>query len=169
MWHDNRAMYLRTVKVRSSSGVVHEYVRIVEAHRQDGKARQRVVADLGRKDLLAALLPKLQRLLAGDAAIAGQEDVADVRVLEAATWGPMLVVQALVKELGLLGIFQKTLRGKAEKVKGQIPISPAEFALVLIANRLIHPGSEHALAGWLESDWVCDSQGRRLASCPRAG
>jgi len=156
-------MYLRTVKVRSSSGAVHEYVRIVEAHRQDGKARQRVVADLGRKDLLAALLPKLQRLLAGEEAIAGQEPGQDVRVLEAATWGPMLVVQRLAKDLGLLAIFQKTLRDVGETVQGQI--SPAEFAMVLIANRLIRPGSEHALAGWLESDWVCDSAGRRLIPC----
>ena len=51
-------MYLRTVKVPSSNGTVHEYVRIVEAYRQGGKVRQRVVADLGRKDVLVSLLPK---------------------------------------------------------------------------------------------------------------
>ena len=45
-------MYLRTVKVPSSSGKINEYVRIVEAYRENGKARQRVVADLGRKDVL---------------------------------------------------------------------------------------------------------------------
>jgi hypothetical protein len=59
-------MYPRTIKVRSSSGTVHEYVRIVEAFREDGKVRQRVVADLGRKDLLVEVLPKLRRLLAGE-------------------------------------------------------------------------------------------------------
>ncbi len=60
-------MYPRTVKVRSSSGSIHEYIRIVEAYRDDGKVKQRVVADLGRKDLLVEILPKLRRLLAGDA------------------------------------------------------------------------------------------------------
>ena len=60
-------MYPRTVKVRSSSGTVNEYVRVVEAYREDGKVKQRVVADLGRKDLLVEILPKLRRLLAGDA------------------------------------------------------------------------------------------------------
>jgi transposase len=33
--------------------------------------------------------------------------------------------------------------------------------LVLIANRLTRPGSEHALAAWLESDYVCDRAGSR--------
>src|SRR4029079_14086018 len=33
--------------------------------------------------------------------------------------------------------------------------------LALIANRLVRPVSEHALAGWLETDYVCDRLGRR--------
>jgi transposase len=33
---------------------------------------------------------------------------------------------------------------------------------VLIANRLIAPASEHGLAGWLETDFVCDRKGRRF-------
>jgi hypothetical protein len=45
-------MYLRTVRVPSSSGKINEYVRLVEVYRQDGKVKQRVVADLGRKDVL---------------------------------------------------------------------------------------------------------------------
>jgi hypothetical protein len=32
-------MYLRTIKVRSSSGTVNEYVRIVEAYRDNGKVK----------------------------------------------------------------------------------------------------------------------------------
>jgi hypothetical protein len=59
------AMYPRTVKIRSSNGTINEYVRVVEAFRENGKVKQRVVADLGRKDLLVQMLPKLQRLLAG--------------------------------------------------------------------------------------------------------
>ena len=53
-------MYLRTVKVRSSSGLINEYVRVVEAYRDNGKVKQRTRADLGRKDLLVEILPKLQ-------------------------------------------------------------------------------------------------------------
>jgi hypothetical protein len=34
--------------------------------------------------------------------------------------------------------------------------------LVLVANRLCRPGSEHALAQWLESDFVCGRDGKRI-------
>jgi hypothetical protein len=157
-------MYLRTVKVPSSSGKINEYVRIVEAYREDGKVKQRVIADLGRKDVLAALLPKLQRLLAGENAIMGQESQAEVKVLEAATWGPMLVVRHLAQQLGLPAMFQRLLQSVrvADEEDEASAAPPAERALVLIANRLIRPGSEHALASWLESDWVCDTAGRRF-------
>ena len=32
---------------------------------------------------------------------------------------------------------------------------------VLITNRLTRPSSEHGLAYWLETDYVCDRDGRR--------
>ncbi len=147
-------MYPRTVKVRSSSGSIHEYIRIVEAYREDGKVKQRVVADLGRKDLLTEILPKLRRLLAGDT---DEEpgDPAALHVGEAATWGPVLVVRALFDQLGLRAILDQHL-GKAQGV----PFADRAFALV--ANRLIAPASEHGLAGWLETDFVCDRKGRRF-------
>ena len=56
-------MYVRIVKVPSSNGTINEYVRVVEAYRQDGKVKQRVIADLGRKDMLQQLLPSLERVL----------------------------------------------------------------------------------------------------------
>jgi hypothetical protein len=58
-------MYPRIVKVRSSNGTLNEYVRVVEAYHEGGEVKQRVVVDLGRKDLLLAILPKLQSLLRG--------------------------------------------------------------------------------------------------------
>jgi transposase len=147
-------MYPRTVKVRSQNGSVHEYVRVVEAYRDGGKVKQRVVADLGRKDLLVALLPKLRRLLDGDAeSVSG--DPADPQVIDASTWGPILVVRALFDQLGLWAILDQHL-GLAKGV----PF--ADRAFVLVANRLIAPASEHGLAGWLETDFVCDRKGRRF-------
>ena len=143
-------MYPRTVKVRSSSGTVNEYVRVVEAYREGGKVKQRVVADLGRKDLLVEVLPKLRRLLTGEA-----HDPADPQFGEAPTWGPVLVVRALFDQLGLWGILDQYL-GQAKGV----PF--ADRAFVLVANRLIAPASEHGLAGWLETDFVCDRKGRRF-------
>jgi transposase len=147
-------MYPRTVKVRSQNGTVHEYVRVVEAYRDGGKVKQRVVADLGRKDLLVELLPKLRRLLDGDAqSVSG--DPADPHVIDASTWGPILVVRALFDQLGLWAILDQHL-GLAKGVLF------ADRAFVLVANRLIAPASEHGLAGWLETDFVCDRTGRRF-------
>src|SRR5512147_724083 len=147
-------MYPRTVKVRSSSGTVNEYVRVVEAYREGGKVKQRVVADLGRKDLLVEILPKLKRLLGGDV---DPEDttLADPEIVDASTWGPILAVRSLFDQLGLWSILDQHL-GHAKGV----PF--ADRAFVLVANRLIAPASEHGLAGWLETDFVCDRKGRRF-------
>src|ERR1700746_3029950 len=106
-------MYLRTVKVPSSNGTVNEYVRVVEAYRQDGKVKQRTIADLGRKDVLTALLPQLQRLLQGEPHPSDQP-AGDLHVLEAATWGPLLVVRTLFDQLGLWQLFDDLL-GQATK------------------------------------------------------
>src|SRR5260370_29727481 len=97
-------MYLRTVKVPSSNGTVNEYVRVVESYRADGKVKQRTIADLGRKDVLTALLPQLQRLLLGQPQPVG-ESAGDIDILEAVTWGPVLVVSALFEQLGLWQLF----------------------------------------------------------------
>ena len=146
-------MYLRTIKVRSSSGSINEYVRLVEAYRDHGKVKQRTLADLGRKDLLVEILPKLQRFLGGDRADAGEAE--DPDILDASTWGPVLAVRALFDQLGLWTILGAAL-GKAKGV----PF--ADRAFVLVASRLIRPASEHRLAGWLETDFLCDRRGRRF-------
>jgi transposase len=148
-------MFIRTVKVPSSSGAVNEYVRVVEAYRDNGKVKQRVVADLGRKDLLTRLLPNLQRVLLGTPTPIG-EDPDAIEVVDASTWGPVLAVRALFDELGLWTIFDALL---PRTKKGP---SFAERAFVLLVNRLIRPTSEHGLARWLETDFVCDRQGRRF-------
>ena len=54
-------MFVRSIKVPGSSGVVHEYVRVVESIRENGRVKQRVVLNLGRRDTLMTLLPLLQR------------------------------------------------------------------------------------------------------------
>jgi transposase len=149
------SMYLRTVKVPSSNGTVNIYVRLVEAYRHDGKVKQRTIIDLGRKDVLTALLPQLQRLLQGERA-APDPSNGDLDVLDAATWGPVLVVRALFDQLGLWQLFDDLL-GKAKK-----DVAFTDRAFVLLANRLIRPSSEHGLARWLETDFVCDRQGRRF-------
>ena len=147
-------MYVRTVKVPSSNGSFNEYPRVVEAYRENGKVKQRIIADLGRRDMLSAVLPNLRRILEGTPKLEGQEEK-DVDILDTFTWGPLLVAGKLFEELGLWDLLDRLL-GKTTSV------SWADRAFVLIASRLIHPSSEHGLAGWLETDYFCDRGGRRF-------
>ena len=56
-------MFIRSVKVPSSNGNVHEYIRVVTSVRENGRVKQKVVANLGRRDTLEAVLPQLNRFL----------------------------------------------------------------------------------------------------------
>jgi hypothetical protein len=100
-------MFLRVVRAAGGQGVKHEYVRVVEAVRQNGKTRHRTILNLGRRDVLAEHLDltKLMRLLHGDASTPDrpartiQPD--DVAALAAWDWGPALAARHLWSELGL--------------------------------------------------------------------
>ncbi|MDD2676632.1 MAG: IS1634 family transposase [Methylacidiphilaceae bacterium] len=137
--------------MRRKDGSEAEYVRLVESDREKGRVKQRIVATLGRKDLLAPHLDRLAELL-------GRSAPASRRALEpqeSTVWGPTLVARHLWKELGL----EELLEEKRGKGKG---LSLAERAFVLVVNRLLSPGSEHALAQWLETDYVPDGRGERI-------
>jgi transposase len=149
-------MFLRTVKARGGKGVAHEYVRLVEAYRDHGKNKQRVVCNLGRKDLLTQHLDALIALLRGERRAAPKGAVGPVAAVGAWDWGPMLVARTLWRELGLQDVLDREGgRGAGDG------IALADRALVLVANRLCAPTSEHGLARWLETDFVCDRRGRR--------
>lgn len=145
-------MFLRTVWARGGGGVKHEYIRLVEAYREGGKVRQRVVANIGRVDLLAPFADRLLRILKGEKVerVGGAE-------AQAWDWGPVLVARSLWRELGLgaeLDRLEAPARGAS---RGAL----ADRAFVLVANRLCRPCSEHGLARWLETDFVCDRHGER--------
>jgi transposase len=158
-------MFLRVVRATVSKGVKREYVRVVEAYRDgDGKTQHRTVINLGRRDLLETHLDlgKLGRLLHGEATGDDHVKREDVGAVGAWDWGPMLAARAMWSELGLDTILdQFSGRDRREAVR------LGDRALVLVANRLTAPSSEHALAQWLESDFVCDRRGRRFIAAWR--
>ena len=151
-------MFLRVVRAAGGKGVKHEYVRVVEAYREHGKTRHRTILNLGRRDLLAAHLDitKLMRLLHGEASADGGVRREDVCAVGAWDWGPMLVARQLWCELGL----EATL-DRLDKPGRRDTTRLSDRSLVLVANRLAAPSSEHGLARWLETDFVCDRDGRR--------
>jgi len=162
-------MFVRSVKVRSSSGILHEYVRIVATSRDQGRVRQKVIANLGRRDTLEAMLPALSRFLTGQGDLPDlAEGDGQVEALDASTWGPMLVIRTLFEQLGLWDILDKCDRHRPPHLRCLDDEARDDWisrVLVLVANRLIAPSSEHGLAGWLESEYVCDRRGRRYVAC----
>jgi transposase len=149
-------MFLRIVRARGGEGVQHEYVRLVESYREQGRSKQRVVQHLGRKDVLEAHLEDLIRLLRGEPP-SGARTSTGPEALGAWDYGPVCAARALWEELGLDAILcRRGGRGRAHDP------TLSDRALVLVANRLCAPSSEHGLARWLETDFVCDRHGRRF-------
>jgi transposase len=147
-------LFLRITKVKRPDGRIDEYIRLVESFWNNGSPRHRVVCNLGRKDLLAPHLDALVRIFKGDqppVSIPAQ----DADALGAWDWGVMLVARHLWQELGLQALLDSLARQNRDG--GEL----ADRALALVANRVSQPTSEHGLARWLESDYVCGRTGER--------
>ena len=146
-------MYLRTTKVKRPDGHSDEYIRLVESYWNKGRPRHRVVCNLGRKDLLAPHAEALLHLLKGEE----REKVksAEAKALGAWDWGVMRVARHFWQALGLEEILDRLARQQGEG--GEL----ADRALALVTHRLCEPSSEHGMARWLETDYVCDRAGQR--------
>jgi transposase len=145
-------VFLRSVKAANGR---HEYLRLVESYRQGDKIRQRVVLHVGRKDLLAPHLDALVRLLQADQPNPTWVSTEQVSAPQAWTWGPVRVARHLFDSLSLGPILDRT----TQLLRRGQPLSERVFPLV--ANRLTRPGSEHALAQWLEDFYVVTAEGSR--------
>lgn len=143
-------MFVRKI-ARDYPGGRVEYVYLVESYRDGARIRQRTVANLGRADVLAPHLDAIVRLLRPQLLTPPAPVSGPVRVPEALTYGPVAVAQALWTEVGLGDILTHVCGAEI-----------AERSFVLVAHRLLHPGSEHALAWWLDESFVPDARGQRL-------
>jgi transposase len=128
-------MYTKRVRVRRGDKT-YVYLKIVESYREDGRIRQRVIANLGREDelkasgQLEALAGALARL---DPPMAGvRREV-----------GPLLVVAHVLGRLGISRIVDTHLPDRSRS-----RLSPAEVVVALIANRLAAPSPLYDVAGW---------------------
>ncbi len=146
-------MYLRSNKVKRADGSVDEYIRLVESYWNNGSPRHRVICNLGRKDLLAPHADALLRILRGEKV--SKPATGEASAIGAWDWGPMLVARHFWQHLGL----DRTLDSLAGR-SGDGP-QVTDRALALVTNRLCEPTSEHGIARWLETDFVCDRHGNR--------
>ena len=145
-------MYLRTTKVKRSDGRVDQYIRLVESDWNNGSPRHRIVCNLGRKELLAPHAEARLQLLKGESQPKLKIKAA---ALGAWDWGPMLVARHFWQELELPAILDALVGGRGDRA------ACADRALALVTNRLCEPTSEHGMARWLETDYVCDRAGQR--------
>jgi len=145
-------MYLRTTRIKRSDGHVDEYIRLVESYWNEGSPRHRIICNLGRKELLAPHADALMRILKGEERSAAHQDADAVGAWD---WGPMLVARHFWQDLGLQRIIEGCLRPVDDRE------DVTDRALALVTNRLCAPTSEHGIARWLETDYVCNRRGER--------
>jgi transposase len=141
-------MFARLQRIKRPSGQIDEYVQIVESYWERGKARQKVIANLGNKRVLESQLPSLLKIL--NPSLVKHAEFIEPKI--ALPYGGIFVIQRLFSELGLWKIFDRlsSSRGFADRVA------------LLVANRLTAPSSEHALGGWLETLYAVDRRGERF-------
>lgn len=128
-------MYARVKRVRRGEQV-HEYVQLVEGHRENGKVRQRVVTTLGRLDELKAS-GQLDRF-AGSFARLDPPPVGTRRDV-----GPLLVVAHYLRRLGLVGLVDALV-----PMRGRSLLTHGEVITALVANRLCGPAPLYDVASW---------------------
>jgi transposase len=146
-------MFLRTTRVKRPDGTVDEYIRLVESEWNAGRPRHRVVCNLGRKELLAPHTDALLRLLQGKEKNNAANP--EATAVGAWDWGVMRVARHFWQQLGVEEILDSLAK------KRGLGRELADRALALVSNRLCEPSSEHGMARWLETDFVCDRWGRR--------
>ncbi len=132
--------------VRAKRSGSYEYLQVVHNERVDGRVRQRVIATLGRVDVLRetgqidALLASCARFAQHTAAIDAQRQ-GSVSA-ESVCIGPALVFDRLWRQLGLPQLFERLLADRGF----QFPVERAVFLTVL--HRLFDSGSDRAAEAW---------------------
>ena len=131
-------MYVKRATVKRGE-ISYVYLRLVEAYREDGRVRHRVIANLGREDVLKA---------------SGQLDqlAASFARLDPPPWGTrrevgsLLLARHYLQRLGLVKIVDEAVpqRGRAQLTHGEV-------VAALIANRLSAPAPLYDVAGWASS------------------
>lgn len=153
--------------VRMKNSGAYQYLQVVHNQRIDGRVQQRVIATLGRLDVLRrtgqldALLASCARFAEHTAVLTAHREgrvcpAAQVRI------GPALVFARLWEELGLPKLLNRLL---AERKFG-FDVERAVFLTVL--HRLFDPGSDRAAQVWQKQYAIPGVEGLELHHLYRA-
>lgn len=117
----------------------YAYLKLVESYRDQGRVRQRLVANLGREDALKAS-GQLEQLAAAFARL--DPPLLGIR----RDLGPLLLVRHYLERLGLPAIIERALPGR-----GRAQLTSSEVVVAMIANRLCAPSPLYDISGWASS------------------
>jgi hypothetical protein len=126
----------------------YTYLYLVETVREDGRAKQRIIKNLGRKEALAAsgALERLARSVARyaeRAVILSQLETGNPERLACKRIGAPLLFGRLWEETGCRAVIEDLLSGRGF----EFPVERAVFATVL--HRIMVSGSDRACEKWL--------------------
>lgn len=140
-------MYIRVKRFKNKDGTVREYLYLVKGVRENGRARQKVIAYLGRLDELKkdGAIDSLVRGLARYAERVEVIDAAqDLFCPTAKEYGAVVVFRKVWNDLGL----EDLLSGYAAERGCQFDVVEAIFVMVL--NRLLAPCSKLRVPEWIQ-------------------
>jgi hypothetical protein len=142
---------------RTKTSGPRSYLQVVENRWENGRPRQRVLATLGRLDLLQQS-GQLDALLASGARLArsvlllSEHAKGRLPTITTRRLGPALVFQRLWQQTGCQRVIQSLLDGR----RFEFDVERAVFLTVL--HRLFDPGSDRAADKWKQSYQIdgCD-------------
>src|SRR6478752_3434035 len=126
----------------------YTYLYLVESVREDGRAKQRIIKNLGRKEVVVAS-GELDRLAASvaryaeRAVVLSQLEAGNPDGLACKRIGAPLLFGRLWEETGCQAVIEGLLAGRAF----EFPVERAVFATVL--HRIMVSGSDRACETWL--------------------
>jgi len=139
--------FVRTVKVKSPTGKIQEYVRIVEAYWENKKPKQRVIANLGN---IVSLKKDIRKIINGLLKVSGEDKIffADEGKLKTVKeYGVKYVTEKIWEELGIGEEIKKNL----QKTKGTLDYE--NWILMMVVNKLSDPCSKLGIFRWLKGVW----------------
>ena len=145
----------------------HTYLYLVESVREQGRAKQRIIKNLGRKEIVVAS-GELERLAssvaryAERAMVLSQLEAGNPDGLACKRFGAPLLFGRLWEETGCRTVIESLLTGRAF----EFPVERAVFATVL--HRIMVSGSDRACEKWIADYGISGVDGLALHHLYRA-
>lgn len=139
--------FIRTVKTRSSTGKIHEYVRLVENVRVGKKMEQKIIAHLGN---LETLRPNIKNIVNGLLRACGDKPlifIDDVAASSTKEYGISYVVEHVWQLLNLPEFIFRWMR------KRKVSLRYEAWMRMMVANKLSDPCSKLGIFEWLQGVW----------------